>query len=183
MWCCGVYEIERLGFIHTFAECANKCERNNTRAFRLERGRCSDFRVANTLGGLRIMIPYCIQIRIYTNTNTCIYGHRHEDSFVPWKCTTGAAWTHTTYLKFAQHVAWENKPRCSMTVEHGKAVSGWEQQPEQLSRTRLSSNGGIVCSYIQFSRNSFLVLDCHRAAGCSQTTCCASLFNKNVWEE
>lgn len=32
---------------------------------------------------------------LYTNTNTylVLYGHRHEDSFVSWKCTIGAVRT------------------------------------------------------------------------------------------
>lgn len=45
-------------------------------------------RPANTLGRLRIMMPYCIQIRIPTVRSM---GIAHEDSFVPRKCTTGVA--------------------------------------------------------------------------------------------
>lgn len=44
----------------------------------LERGRCSGSPSANTLGRLRIMMTYCIQIRIPT-VRAALYGHRHRE--------------------------------------------------------------------------------------------------------
>lgn len=35
--------------------------------------------VANTLGRLRIMMPYCIQIRIPTVARVSVYGRRHTE--------------------------------------------------------------------------------------------------------
>lgn len=66
-WCRGVRGRMCRLFIHAFARCTNKCERDG--AWR-PASNVGDVQVvprpANTLGRLRIMMPYCIQIRIPT---------------------------------------------------------------------------------------------------------------------
>jgi len=79
-----------------------------SRHSRLERGRCSGSPpIREYVRQITcIMMLYCIQIRMPTA------GYRHEDSFVPRKCTTGVARTTSRllfYFRASQHckIRWE----------------------------------------------------------------------------
>lgn len=66
-WCRGARGRMCRLFIHAFARCANKCERDGCTRPASNVGDVQVVsRLANTLGRLRIMMPYCIQIRIPT---------------------------------------------------------------------------------------------------------------------
>lgn len=90
-WCCGTHEVGCVGFSYTPSRIARTSARGIVHASRLKRGRYSGS--PPTREYVRQITYY--DTLLYTNTNTyrALYGHRHEDSFVSRKCTTGVAQT------------------------------------------------------------------------------------------
>lgn len=90
------YEVGCVGFSSTPSHVARTSAKGMVHASRLERERYSGS--PPTREYVRQITYY--DALLYTNTNTyrALYGHRHEDSFVPRKCTTGVAQTAFCFI-------------------------------------------------------------------------------------